>query len=149
MGPTTLSNYTIQADVRLTQAEGKLPDVGLINSRYTMTLRGMNKQLRLYSWSPHDYRSYAATDFSTQPDVWYSMKFSVVPKLSAAGKDPQAIVRGKVWLRDEQEPDAWTVEMVDHAPNLSGSPGLYGNAQETEFYIDNIQVVSNEETPTP
>ena len=149
MGPTTLSNYTIQADVRLTQAEGKLPDVGLINSRYTMTLRGMSEQVLLYSWSAHRKRSYSAIDFSAQPDIWYTMKFSVVPKLSAAGKDSQAIVRGKVWLRDEQEPDAWTVEMVDHAPNLSGSPGLYGNAQETEFYIDNIQVVSNEETPTP
>jgi outer membrane protein assembly factor BamB len=149
MGPIHLSNYTVQADIRLTQTDGKLPDVGLINSRYTMTLRGMNRQLRLYSWSPHDYRSFAASEFEPQPEVWYTMKFSVTPKLLAEGEDPQAIVQGKLWLRDEQEPTAWTVEMVDHAANLSGSPGLYGNAQEAEFYIDNIHIVSNEEPPAP
>ena len=149
MGPTDLSNYTIQADIRLTQTDGKLPDAGLINSRYTMTLRGMSRQLRLYSWSPHDYRTFAASDFDPQAEVWYTMKFSVTPKRSTPEKGPQAIVRGKIWPRDEPEPSAWTAEMVDLAPNLSGSPGLYGNAQEAEFYIDNIHVVSNEESPTP
>jgi hypothetical protein len=149
MGPTDLSNYTIQADIRLAQTNGKLPDVGLINSRYTMTLRGMNRQLRLYSWSPHDYRSFVASEFDPQPEVWYTMKFSVVPEPTADGENHQALVRGKLWPRDEQEPTAWTAEMVDHSPNLSGSPGLYGNAQEAEFYIDNIHVVSNEESSTP
>ena len=146
--PRARSN-ALQADIRLAQTDGKLPDVGLINSRYTMTLRGMNRQLRLYSWSPHDYRSFVASDFDPQPEVWYTMKFSVVPEPTADGKNHQALVRGKIWPRDEQEPAAWTAEMVDHSPNLSGSPGLYGNAQEAEFYIDNIHVVSNEDSSTP
>ena len=61
MGPTDLANYTIQADFALEQSgeSGKMPDFGLINSRYTMTVRSSNKQLRLYSWSPHDYRTFA------------------------------------------------------------------------------------------
>ncbi len=137
MGSAGLANYTIQADVRLTEEGGKLPDVGLINSRYTMTLRGMNHQVRLYSWSPHDYRTFASVEFQPQPDVWYSMKFSVEP----AGNE--AIVRGKLWPRGEKEPKEWTIEMVDKSPNLTGSPGLYGNAQEAEFFINHIRVTSN------
>ena len=39
MGPIDLSNYTIQGDVSLDELDGRLPDVGLINSRYTMAMR--------------------------------------------------------------------------------------------------------------
>lgn len=138
MGPVELANYTIEADVMLTEANEKLPDFGLINSRYTMTLRGSNHQLRLYSWSPHDYRTFATVDFDAQPGVWYTMKLSVQPT------GETAIVRGKLWPRGQEEPDPWTVEMIDRWPNLQGSPGLYGNAQETEIYVDNIVVVPNE-----
>jgi hypothetical protein len=33
--------------------------------------------------------------------------------------------------------------MVDHAPNLHGSPGLYGHASDAEIYLDNLQVTPN------
>ncbi len=114
-----------------------MPDLGLINSRYTMTVRSSNKKLRVYSWSPHDYRTFAEVDFDPVPGKWYTMKLEVQPRGESAS------VRGKLWPRDETEPEAWTVEMIDPAPNLSGSPGLYGNAQEAEIYIDNLSVVPN------
>jgi len=140
MGPTDLANYTIQADFALQQSDetGKMSDLGLINSRYTMTVRSSNKKLRLYSWSPHDYRTFAEVDFDPKPGKWYTMKLQVVPQGSKAS------VRGKLWVRGESEPKEWTVEMVDPTPNLSGSPGMYGNAQEAEIYIDNVSVVENE-----
>lgn len=136
MGPTDLSNYTIQADFALDQSpeSGKMPDLGLINSRYTMTVRSSNNQLRIYSWSPHDYRTYATVDFDPKPGEWYTMKLQV------SGSQ----VRGKLWTRGESEPSAWTFEMNDPAPNLSGSPGIYVNAQEAEVFIDNVSVVANE-----
>ena len=61
MGPIDLSNYTIQADVLLTEDGGRLPDIGVINGRYQLTIRGMNKKLRLDTWTterlPHACRS--------------------------------------------------------------------------------------------
>jgi len=140
MGPTDLANYTIQADFALSKSEesGKMPDLGLINSRYTMTVRSSNNRLRLYSWSPHDYRTFATVEFDPEPEKWYTMKLRVEPS------GQTAIVRGKLWPRDEAEPKDWTIELVDHSPNRSGSPGLYGNAQEAAIYIDNITVISNE-----
>jgi hypothetical protein len=55
----------------------------------------------------------------------------------------QALLRGKVWVRGEKEPESWTVETVDHAPNLSGTPGIFGNAPDAEIYLDNLKVMSN------
>ena len=50
-GADDLSNYTIQADVLLTEEGGKISDVGLINSGYQLTIRGMNRKLRIDSWT--------------------------------------------------------------------------------------------------
>ncbi len=139
MGPTDLANYTIQADFSLTQSEesGRTPDFGLINSRYTMTVRSSNKQLRIYSWSPHDYRAFAVVNFDPKPGEWYTMKLRVEPD------GEKALVRGKLWKRGQAEPKKWTVEMTDDSPNRTGSPGMYGNAQEAEIYLDNITVYGN------
>ena len=49
----------------------------------------------------------------------------------------------KVWPRDADEPQQWTVQIMDDAPNLQGSPGLYGNARDAEIYLDNILVSPN------
>jgi hypothetical protein len=65
------------------------------------------------------------------------MKLSVTP-----GQD-QAVAKGKIWPRGAAEPNDWTVEMVDHSPNLHGTPGLYGNCPEAEIYVDNVMVTPN------
>jgi hypothetical protein len=146
MGPTDLGSYTIQADFALQKsAEGdKMPDLGLINSRYTLTARSSNKQLRIYSWSPHDYRTYADVDFDPEPGKWYTMKLRVDIQGESSEEGETALVRGKLWPRGEAEPAAWTVEIVDPSPNRTGSPGIYGNAQEAEIYLDNISVFANQ-----
>ena len=64
-GPGRPANYTIQADVRLTEKDGRLPDVvGLINSGYTLGIRPGDKQLSIYSWASHDYRTSAGSTSS-------------------------------------------------------------------------------------
>jgi outer membrane protein assembly factor BamB len=137
MGPIDLSNYTIQADFTLDELDGRLPDFGVINSTYTLAVRPMSHQLRIYSWSPHDHRTFAAAEFDPEPYKWYTMKLRVEPG------EGQATVRGKIWPRGEAEPSGWTVEMVDKSPNLQGSPGLFGKTETAELSVDNIKVYSN------
>ena len=139
MGPILLDNYTIQADVLLKKddASGKISDVGLIDGRYQLTIRGLNRKLRLDTWTTSDYRTHTDVPFEPEPDVWYTMKLSVAPR-----KD-QALAKGKIWRRGESEPKDWTVQMVDHSPNLHGTPGLYGNSPDAEIYLDNVIVTPN------
>jgi hypothetical protein len=139
MGPTDLANYTIQADVLLTEEGGKMPDVGVINSGYQLTIRSKagDKGLRLDTWSSNDYRMHAEGPFVPKPHTWYTLKLSTTPG------DRQATVRGKVWPRDEQEPGEWTLEFVDTSPNLHGTPAIFGNSPDAEIYLDNLQVIPN------
>lgn len=160
MGPNTLSNYTIEADIQLQEGVGgessdteedvpegppavataiKLPTAGLINSRYTFALFGPNQEARLYSWCTHDKRTQAAKPMKLESGVWYRMKLVVVPNAEAG----TATVQAKVWQRGEAEPGEWTLSFEDKAPNLQGSPGLFGDAKEAEFYVDNLEVTPN------
>lgn len=144
MGPTYLSNYTIQADVLLRElkvdsGESKMPEVGLIDSGYELRIRPSHNVLVLNSWVASDYRRNQQVEFRPGADKWYSMKLSVMPE------DDKATVRGKIWPRGEEEPASWTVEMVDSRPNLHGTPGVYGFSPDAEIYLDNLQVTPNEQ----
>lgn len=137
MGPIDLSNYTIQADFAVDEKDGRMPDYGLTNSRYSMSVRSSIGELRVYSWSPHDYRTFAAVEFHPKPGRWYTMKLRVDPQ------QDRALVRGKLWPRDEPEPEDWTIEMLDQLPHLHGSPGLFGKAEVAEIFVDNVKVYAN------
>jgi hypothetical protein len=82
--------------------------------------------------------------FTWKPDVWYTVKFQA--SAEGTGDGARAVLRGKVWPRDDKEPAEWTIEAVDEVPNLVGSPGLYGDATNAEVYIDNITVTPNDES---
>ena len=141
MGHPDMHDYTVQADVRGTAQNNKMPDIGLIAQRYTLDLMGAYQKLQIRSWVPV-MRMAKSVDFSWQPDVWYRMKFRV--EVEEIDGEQRAILRGKVWPRDQAEPEAWTIEAMDDSPNLSGSPGLYGNAKDAELHLDNIRVDANE-----
>lgn len=143
MGQTDYHDYTVQADVmgRLTNSQGKptlmLPDVGVIAQRYTMDLMGDHQQIQIRSWTSHLDRFSKSVSFKWDADTWYTLKFR------AAVENGKAVLKGKVWKRDEAEPPEWTIEAVDEAPNLVGSPGLFGNASVSEILIDNVSVTKN------
>ena len=144
MGPIDLHDYTIQADVRATTnnqsaPESGTPDIGLTAQRYSLVLRGVDQQLRIVYWPPQWTTQFSKNvPFNWKPDVWYTMKFQ------ASTDGDKAVLRGKVWPREEKEPAAWTVEVTDDMPNLIGSPGLIGDTtNKGEFYMDNIQVYPN------
>ena len=137
MGPTELHDYTVQADFLATEREGKRPDMGLINQRYTLSLQA-TQELQIRSWTSRLELRFAKTiPFPWQAGTWYTVKFR------GENVDGKAVLRGKVWPRDQAEPTEWTIEAADATPNTTGSPGLFGNASDAEFYIDNVKVNAN------
>jgi outer membrane protein assembly factor BamB len=137
MGWTGLHDYTIQADLQGTERNGRLPDMGLINQRYTLDLQG-SQRLQIRSWTARLELRFAKTiDFMWQADQWYTLKFQ------SETQSGRVVLRGKVWPRDQPEPEEWTIEAADETPNLQGSPGLFGNASDAEFFIDNVRVMAN------
>lgn len=137
MGQPDFHDYTIQADVRGANRDGKMPDIGLIAQRYTLDLMGVKQQLQIRSWISELGRFSKTVPFQWNYDTWYTMKFQ------ASVEEGKAVLRGKVWPKGEKEPDEWAIEAVDDAPNVIGSPGLFGNAQDAEIFLDNIEVREN------
>ncbi|MBI5864494.1 MAG: hypothetical protein HZB38_08300 [Planctomycetes bacterium] len=151
MGPPIAGGYTVTADVmstvRKTAVKEYWADAGVINSRYEMLLMGDTPAtpcLRVVTWAPIP-RLQKDVPLAWKPGIWYRVKFQV--KLDGG----KALLRGKVWARDELEPADWLIEAVDPYPNLEGSPGLYGYSNGTtekskgaEIFYDNIEVSGNE-----
>ncbi|MCA9214174.1 MAG: PQQ-like beta-propeller repeat protein [Planctomycetales bacterium] len=137
MGPTDLHDYTIQADFLAPGTNGKTPDMGLINQRYTLAMNSQ-QELQIRSWTSRLELRFAKTiPFRWESGTWYTMKF----QSENAGQT--AVLRGKVWQRGTSEPAEWTIEAVDATPNTTGSPGMFGNASDSEFLIDNVKVYDN------
>lgn len=147
------TNYTIQADFFGTLVRGKLPDAGLVNSRYSLVFDGKpdpttgKRTVRITAWEARP-RVNVVVEYDWQPDTWYSAKFVVEQK------EKTALVRGKVWKKGEAEPAAWTVSFEDPFPNRHGAAGLYGyipNVQGadgkidpgSELYFDNLSITQN------
>ncbi len=143
LGHPGFHDYTIQADVMgtLTNSESRpasiLPDGGVIAQRYTFDLMGAKQQVQIRSWTSQLGRFSKSVPFKWDANTWYTLKFR------AATDGGKAVLKGKVWKRGEREPAQWTIEAVDEAPNLVGSPGLFGNASVSEIFIDNISVTKN------
>ncbi len=145
MTPPLEGGYTLQADMLGSELPRWMPDMGLINTRYELRMLGNMQTLRLVTWDPIP-RLQKDLPFEWQADVWYRVKLSVKPQ------GDKALVRGKVWPREQPEPAAWTIEMEDPFPNREGSPALYSYAagttekkKGTVVCFDNIRVMAHEE----
>jgi outer membrane protein assembly factor BamB len=135
LGPSDWSDYTIMADLKATRDGRKIGDVGVINSGYTMELMGGHQRLQIRSW-PSALRMMHQIDFEWEPDVWYRMKLAV------HDENGQAVIRGKVWKTDAEEPSDWSITTQDPLPIEQGSPGLAGYSPAPVYY-DNVEVTSN------
>jgi outer membrane protein assembly factor BamB len=136
LGPPSMKDYTIQADVMMREQKRRLSSVGVTANRYNLIVKGNTMKLAVQSWAPH-LRMAKEIRFRSDPDIWYRMKLSVDVQ------DDGAHVKGKVWPRDEQEPAEWTIEQLDPHPNLNGSPGLYTYVL-ADCYFDNVVVQEKE-----
>ncbi len=136
LGDSTMSGYTIQADVLMKEQKRRLPSIGITANRYNFIIKGNLVKLSVQSWPPH-LRMAKEIRFRSDPDIWYTMKFRVDIK------GEEAHLHGKIWKRGEPEPEAWTLETVDPHANLTGSPGLYNYAL-ADSYFDNLVVTPSE-----
>ena len=137
MGPSHLSDYTIEADMSAILRRRQMGDGGVIAQRYGLILFGAHQRVELQSWQPETART-VRVDFPWKPDVWYRLKLRVENQ-----PDGTVRARGKVWPRGEAEPAAWTIERVDPIGNHEGSPALYGDGLQ-EVYYDSIRVYKND-----
>ncbi|HTH47332.1 MAG TPA: PQQ-binding-like beta-propeller repeat protein [Candidatus Limnocylindria bacterium] len=131
-----MTNYTVEADVLSEGNKRKMSEVGLINQRYAIILKGNSQQLEVNS---NQERVKVAVQFKWVPETWYHLKTRV-----DVAADGSGIVRAKAWKKGDPEPEAWTIEVPHKHAHANGSPGLYGfSPQDMRVAIDNISVTAN------
>ena len=134
LGTPEMANYTVQADVMSDGNRRKMSEVGLINQRYLVLLKGNEQKLEINS---NQERLRVAEDFKWSPNTWYRLKSRV-----DLNPDGSATVRAKAWKREEPEPEKWTLEVPHRTAHQTGSPGLFGfSPQDMRVYVDNIEVI--------
>jgi outer membrane protein assembly factor BamB len=131
-----MKNYTVEAEVLSEGNKRKMSEVGVINQRYAVILKGNSQQMEVNS---NQERIKVAVPFKWAPETWYHLKTRV-----DVAADGSGVVRGKAWKKGDPEPEAWTIEVPHKKAHANGSPGLYGFApQEMRVAIDNIRVTAN------
>lgn len=136
LGAPDAKNYTMEADVMSDGNSRKMSEVGVINQRYAIVLKGNDQKLEV---SSNFERLREAVEFKWKPNVWYHLKSRV-----DIGSDGAGVIRAKAWKRDEPEPGSWTIEVKHKTAHQEGSPGLFGfSPQDMRVFIDNIKVTAN------
>lgn len=137
IGPYKMTGYTIMADAKVLEVKRRISRVGVTCQRYNLILDGGANRVTIDTWLPH-MRLSTNIPYDVKPGVWYRMKLLVETT------DGVAEIKGKVWERDQPEPEAWTLVAKDPNPNLEGSPGLYLYSTSESFF-DNVQVLPQED----
>ncbi len=135
IGDPSTRNYTIEADIMSEGNRRVMSEVGLVNQRYYIVMKGASKKLEVNSnleLFRHD------VSFESLPNVWYHLKTRV-----DVAADGSGVIRAKIWKKDDPEPADWTIEVPHAHAHESGSPGLFAFAPQKRVYIDNIKVTSN------
>ncbi len=135
-GPESTSRVTVQIDLLGTRQGRRRPDGGVVNGGYTLDLMGSHQRVQVRSWAS-ELRMAQQVPFEWDMDTWYTAKLRVD---QAADR---AIVRGKIWQRDQPEPAEWTITAEDPLPIRHGAPGIYGYSP-VDLYFDNYKVTVNE-----
>ena len=136
MGLDSLSDYTVEADVRVTERRRSMSDVGVFAQRYGLVLFGNSQKIELQPWQAAPGRT-VSMPFAWEPDTWYRLKLQVHNEAGGT-----TVARGKVWARGQDEPSAWMIEKKDAIGHRQGAPGLYADPAN-EIYFDNIKVSAN------
>lgn len=137
VGTADMKDYTVQADVMTDGNRRVKSDVGLINQRYAIVLKGNANQLEI---SSNFERFTRFAPFKVEAKKWYTLKTTV--KDNGGGK---GVVYAKVWERGQPEPEAWTLEAPTDIVHRSGSPGIFGFTPQNQqrVYLDNFSVTPN------
>jgi outer membrane protein assembly factor BamB len=131
-----LHNYTIEADVLSEGNKRKMSEVGVVNQRYLIVLKGNAQQLEV---SSNQELLRQSVPFKWSPNEWYHLKARV-----DVGQDGKGVVRAKAFKRGDPEPEAWTIEVPHAIAHQQGSPGLFSFVPaEQRAWIDNVNVTAN------
>jgi len=135
IGHPDLSNYIMQADVMTDGNRRIKSDVGLVNQRYLIVLKGNANQLEV---SSNQERLKVSVPYKVKYKTWYTLKSRVDLKA-----DGTAIIKGKVWPKGEDEPSEWTIEVPHKDGHGKGAPGLFGFSPQSQkpVYVDNISII--------
>lgn len=137
IGDSHLKNYTIQADIMTDGNRRVKSDVGVINQRYAVVLKGNANVLEI---SSNFERLTRTAPFKVSAGTWYTLKAAIKDNGDGTG-----VVMGKVWERGQPEPAAWTLEAPVPMLHKQGSPGLFGFTPQNQkrVFIDNVSVTPN------
>jgi hypothetical protein len=136
IGEPGMKSYTAEADVMSEGTRRKMSEVGLVNQRYVIVLKGNAQEIEVNS---NQERLKVSVPFRWSPNVWYRLKTRV-----DVAADGTGMVRGKAWKRGDPEPEAWTIEVPHRTAHRSGSPGLFAfSPQDQRVFIDNVRVTPN------
>ncbi|MFN0076034.1 MAG: PQQ-binding-like beta-propeller repeat protein [Prosthecobacter sp.] len=137
IAPSNLSNYTMQADVMTDGSARSKSDIGLINQRYLICLRGNAGKLEV---SSNLERLKQEAVFKVTANTWYTLKTRV-----DVAADGSGLVLAKVWDKAQPEPAAWTIEVKVPRAHKNGSPGIFGFTplNQKRVYLDNLSVTQN------
>lgn len=137
VAPPHLNNYTMQADVMTDGSARSKADIGLVNQRYLICLRGNAGKLEV---SSNLERLKQEAPFKLTANKWYTLK----TRVDVAG-DGSGLVKAKVWEKGAAEPDAWTIEVKVPRAHKNGSPGIFGFTplNQKRVYLDNLSITPN------
>ena len=137
IGHPDMKNYTIEADVLSDGNRRKMSEIGLVNQRYIIVLKGNAQEIEINS---NQERIRKAVPFKWTANTWYRLKARV-----DVAADGSGTVRAKAWKRGEAEPEAWAIEVQHQHAHPNGCPGLFAFApSDMRTYHDNIVVTANQ-----
>jgi outer membrane protein assembly factor BamB len=142
------TGYTIQSDLFSTEVEARMPDMGVVNCRYTFVMDGKKdptlgtRTVRIVSWEARP-RVNKVLSLDWKKETWYTARLTVEQK------EKTALVKAKVWERGLPEPAEWTLEFEDPSPNREGAAALYGyvsgitDSPGANIFYDNVKIAAN------
>jgi len=135
IGHPDLKDYTMQADVMTDGNRRIKSDVGLVNQRYLIVLKGNANKLEV---SSNQERLKVSVPFKVKYKTWYSLKCRV-----DVDDNGTATVKAKVWPKNIDEPESWTIEVPHKKGHIQGAPGLFGFSPQSQkpVFVDNISII--------
>ena len=139
IGKPNLKNYTLEADVMTDGTRRVMSTVGLVNQRYLIALTGNSRILEV---SSNHERLKESVPFDVKPNTWYRLK----TRVDSNGPGQGGFVRAKVWEKNQSEPEAWTIEVVQKQLHENGAPGIFAFSPQSlkRVFIDNLSLSANE-----
>ena len=137
IGYPDMSQYTIEADVMTGGNRRVMSDVGLINQRYIIVMKGTSRTLEI---SSNLDRMHVVKKFPVKANTWYHLKTKIKNHVDGSGT-----IYVKCWKKAGAEPADWTIETKVEHIHQKGAPGLFGFSPGglKPVFVDNVKVISS------